>query len=197
MTENGTTREYLIAATKQLLEEGGVDAVTLREVGKRAMVSHNAVYRHFANRHALLAAVAEIDLDDLTFLFTDALQPGSDSPFAELRTALLHLFVFARKSPARYRLLFSSAEVVMPGGSTQQKAAATIDALATLIQACQNAGELSPGDPHKMAGLMYSAVHGLIDLELGGRLRDSKEWSRPEEIIELLFALVTRAEHTR
>lgn len=41
-----------------------------------------------------------------------------------------------------------------------------------------------------MAGLMYSAVHGLIDLELGGRLRDNKELSKPEEIVELLFALV-------
>ena len=82
----------------------------------------------------------------------------------------------------------------MPSCSTQQKAAATFDALATLIQACQDAGELSPGDPHKMARLMYSTVHGLIDLEIGGRFRDSKEWNRPEEIVELLVALFTHAE---
>ena len=192
MTENGTTLEYLIAATKQLLDEGGVKAVTLREVGRRARVSHNAVYRHFTNRHALLAAVAELDLDDLKLLFTDALAPDSDTPLAELRIALLHLFVFARQSPARYRLFFSDADVAMANGSTQQKAIAALGALAILIRACQDAGELAPGDPHKIAALMCSTVHGLIDLELGRRMEASKDWSRPEEVVELLFALVTR-----
>ena len=80
----------------------------------------------------------------------------------------------------------------MSTGSTQQKATAALDALATLIQACQDADELAPGDPHKIAALMFSTVHGLIDLELGGRVQQSKEWSRPEEVVELLFALVTR-----
>ena len=192
ITQNGTTLEYLIAATTQLLDEGGVKAVTLREVGRRARVSHNAVYRHFTNRHALLAAVAELDLDDLKLLFTDALAPDSDTPLAELRIALRHLLVFARGRPARYRLFFSDADVAMANGSTHQKATAALDALATLIQACQDAGELAPGDPHKLAALIYGTVHGLIDLELGGRLQASKEWSRPEEIVELLLALVTR-----
>lgn len=80
----------------------------------------------------------------------------------------------------------------MSNGSTQQKASAALDALATLIQACQDAGELASGDPHKLAALMYGTVHGLIDLELGGRMQESKEWSEPEEIVELLLARVTR-----
>ena len=61
ITETGATRERLIAAAKQLVDEGGPGAVTLREVGRRAFVSHNAAYRHFVNRDALLAAVAEED----------------------------------------------------------------------------------------------------------------------------------------
>ena len=190
VAENGTTREYLIAAAKQLLDEGGADAVTLREVGRRAVVSHNAVYRHFASRAALLAAAAERDLDELTLLFTDALEPDSDKPVAELRTALLNLLVFARAHPARYKLILSDASAVNPNGTTQQKAISAFNALAELIRACQDAGELVPGDPPGLGMLMFATVNGLIDLELGGRLQNNADMSKPEETVELLFQLV-------
>jgi AcrR family transcriptional regulator len=190
VAENGTTREYLIAAAKQLLDEGGADAVTLREVGHRAVVSHNAVYRHFVNRAALLAAAAERDLDELTLLFTDALEPDSDKPVAELRTALLKLLVFARAHPARYNLILSDASAVNPDGTTQQKAITAFNALAELIRACQDAGELVPGDPLRLGMLMFATVNGLIDLELGGRLQNNADMNKPEEIVELLFQLV-------
>ena len=45
-----------------LLDEGGVDHVTLREVGRRAGVSHNAPYKHFESKEALLAAIAAREL---------------------------------------------------------------------------------------------------------------------------------------
>src|SRR2546429_7684555 len=57
------TRDTLLAAAAQLLDEGGPEAVTLREVGHRAGVSHNAPYKHFADKQALLAAVAARELD--------------------------------------------------------------------------------------------------------------------------------------
>ncbi len=196
ITQNGTTREYLIAAVQQLLDEGGVNAVTLREVGRRARVSHNAVYRHFASRHALLAAAAERDLSDLTLLFTDALGPDSDKPVAELRTALLNLIAFARAKPARYRLILSDASAVSPDGTTQRKAVSAFKALAELIRASQDAGELIAGDPLKLGMLMFATVNGLIDFELGGRLQDNAEMNKPEEIVELLFAIVAHTQNT-
>ncbi len=110
ITETGTTRERLIAAAKQLVDEGGPSAVTLREVGRRAFVSHNAAYRHFVNRDALLAAVAEEDLDDLVWLFRDVEETDSSS-IAALRSSLLHLINFARKRPGRYRLMLSETTV--------------------------------------------------------------------------------------
>jgi hypothetical protein len=52
------TRETLVSAAAELLDRGGPDAVTLREVGHLAGVSHNAPYKHFAGKESLLAAVA-------------------------------------------------------------------------------------------------------------------------------------------
>jgi AcrR family transcriptional regulator len=56
------TRDDLIEVATGLLDRGGVAAVTLREVGRLAGVSHNAPYKHFADKQALLAAVAARDL---------------------------------------------------------------------------------------------------------------------------------------
>ena len=58
------TRDTLVAVAAQLLDEGGPEAVTLREVGHRAGVSHNAPYKHFADKEALLAAVAAFEREE-------------------------------------------------------------------------------------------------------------------------------------
>ena len=52
------TRGALIDQAAQLLDGGGLEAVTLREVGARAGVSRGAPYRHFADKEGLLTAVA-------------------------------------------------------------------------------------------------------------------------------------------
>ena len=57
-----STRDALIDAAAELSAAGGPAAVTLREVGRRAGVSHNAPYKHFADKEELLAAVAARDL---------------------------------------------------------------------------------------------------------------------------------------
>ncbi|GAA1667197.1 hypothetical protein GCM10009765_15850 [Fodinicola feengrottensis] len=56
------TCDALVEAAAKLLDGGGVAAATLREVGHRAGVSHNAPYRHFPDKEALLAAVAAREL---------------------------------------------------------------------------------------------------------------------------------------
>ena len=188
--ETGATRERLIAAAKQLLDEGGPEAVTLREVGRRAFVSHNAAYRHFVNRDALLAALADEDLDDLVCLFRDVEETDSNS-LAALRSSLLHLVDFARKRPGRYRLMLSETSVRNPSGATEQKATAAFQALAEHIAKCQAEGDLRAGDTRKLAGLVFATVHGLIDLERGGRLRDNTETSAPEDILTLLLRLMS------
>ena len=82
--------------------------------------------------------------------------------------------------------MFSEAMVRSPDGSTGQKATAALQALADHIGKCQVEGDLRAGDSQKLAALVLATVHGLIDLERGGRMRDNTEVSAPEEIVELL-----------
>ena len=52
----------LVAVAAELLDQGGPAAVTLRDVGRRAEVSRNAPYKHFASKEDLLAAIASREL---------------------------------------------------------------------------------------------------------------------------------------
>ncbi|WP_342666156.1 helix-turn-helix domain-containing protein [Mycobacterium genavense] len=89
------TRRALLEAAEVLLDRGGVDAVTLREVGARAGVSHSAAYRHFADKESLLAVLATNALSELGDLL-EALVNSDDSPEESLRSGLLSLIDLGR-----------------------------------------------------------------------------------------------------
>ena len=98
------TREKLVTEASRLLDAGGEAAVTLRAVGHAVGVSHNAPYRHFKDRSALLAGVAERDLTMLAGIFAQA-RTREGAPLDRLMAGL-HAFVdYGRRHPNRYRLL--------------------------------------------------------------------------------------------
>src|SRR5262252_1026076 len=69
---HGQLREALINATERIIARRGLEAVTLREVGKAARVTHAAPYHHFRSKGDLLAAVAERGFQQLTARMLEA-----------------------------------------------------------------------------------------------------------------------------
>ncbi|MDT5202374.1 MAG: hypothetical protein QOH34_3896, partial [Mycobacterium sp.] len=100
------TRRSLLDAAGALLDIGGVDAVTLREVGARAGVSRSAAYRHFVDKDALLTVLATNALSKLGDAL-EVLAAGDDSPEQSLRSAVLSLYAIGRTRPHLYRLMFT------------------------------------------------------------------------------------------
>jgi len=102
------TRRALLDDAAELLDSGGLDAVTLREVGARAGVSRGAPYRHFANKESLLTAVAaegwERVGNHMHALKTDSRLLPAD----KLRAALVDLVAVSRRQPHLYQLMFST-----------------------------------------------------------------------------------------
>ncbi len=101
------TRQALLDAAGVLLDAGGPDAVTLREVGARTGVSRSAPYRHFANKETLLTALATNAMTQLGDELEN-LAAESDSSEKPLRAALLSLVTIGRTRPSLYRLMFTT-----------------------------------------------------------------------------------------
>ncbi|GAA5068299.1 TetR/AcrR family transcriptional regulator [Thermocatellispora tengchongensis] len=159
--------------------------MTLREVGNRAGVSHNAPYKHFADKEMLLAAVAARELDHLREVMVTAQAEGVAAEEV-LRRALREYVAWALERPARFALVFGrwSHHSETLGSS----AAAAWDVLVAATAAAQRAGGLPGDDPERMAALLRAAAHGAVELALTGHLAaDGKGKVAPDELVEDLF----------
>lgn len=186
-----STGDRLVEAAAALLDDGGEAAVTLRAVAKAVGVSHNAPYRHFADRAALLAAVAELDFEALTGAFTSIDRSGR-KPLAKVKSVLDAFVVYGETYPARYRLLFSDPHIASRGGTLEAAALRSFSAFAKIIAAAQASGDISAAIPTaKLTGLVFATVHGLLDLQAGGRMREEKGLSKATEGVPVLLDLIS------
>ncbi|WP_245442774.1 TetR/AcrR family transcriptional regulator [Methylobacterium terrae] len=154
---HGDLRRSLIAAAHDLLRSGGVEAVTLREAARLAGVSHNAPYRHFPSREALLAALAVEGFRGLRRALDEA--AGGAEPPGRL-TALGRAYLrFAEADRATFRLMFGG---VLEIASHPDLAAAAADAFGTLRSVV--AEQAPPPAAEREALRAWGLVHGLAHL---------------------------------
>jgi AcrR family transcriptional regulator len=180
------TRSLLVAAAAELLDKGGPSAVTLRDVGRLAGVSHNAPYKHFADKEDLLAAVAARELTRQAKAM--AARPLK-SPKEMLRS-LMHGYVrWARANPQRFKLTFGS----WTRGNEELGGAAdsSRQALIRVVAAAQAKSELPKGDPERLTVLFLSLANGAADLALNGHLSArGKGHADPEDLIDDLLTFL-------
>ncbi|MBO2452651.1 TetR/AcrR family transcriptional regulator [Actinomadura barringtoniae] len=184
-----STREALVGAAAELLDEGGPEAVTLREVGRRSGVSHNAPYKHFADKEALLAAVAARELGHrAVFLATAAEQPPGEA----VRTAMHGYIAWALANPRRFKLVYGTWRTGSP--ELADAAHAARSRLVGLVTAAQKAGTLPDGDAERLTSLILALAHGAVDLALSGHLaRDGKGRADPDDLIDDLFGQLAKS----
>jgi len=95
---HGNLREVLLESGLRLIAEVGPSGFTLRELARRAGVSHNAPYRHFRDRDDLMAAVATQGYRELTHAMRRAAEDHID-PLNRLKQAGLAYITFALRRP--------------------------------------------------------------------------------------------------
>jgi len=155
---HGSLHEALLDAAEQLLPSRGPEALTLREVARRAGVSHGAPYHHFPSRDALLAAVAERGFIGLG----EAMETATGTTPRDRLAAICEAYVgFAAKHPTRFRLMFGpllARKSEFPGLQ-----AAGEKAFALLLAASQ---EVAPAQAMPLALAGWSMAHGLSYLTM-------------------------------
>ncbi len=102
---HGDLRSALIKAATAEIERGGYENLSLRELAESLGVSRAAPYRHFADRRALLAAVAADGFERLTAIHRNA---RGKIPQARLAAAGRGYLAFAAERPQMFRLMFVS-----------------------------------------------------------------------------------------
>lgn len=177
------TRRALLDEAAALLDDGGPEAVTLRDVGARAGVSRGAPYRHFADKKTLLTAVAAQGWDSLGERMAGA-QERAGSPSEALRAALGDVILLNRTRPHLYRLMFTTP--ASDPGAVARAAERTCDEFLTIVTAVVGAP-----DAHRCAALLLTGVHGAAGLESSGLLRTDKWQTSAEELTESLIAAIT------
>ena len=151
----GDLRERLLAAAVEVLEADGVEAVTVREVARRAGVSHGAPRRHFATRAQLLAHVAEGGLEDLD---AELALAASGDPAAQLRDAARVYLRFARERPALFELITRHDLLEGSGVGLRRTTLAVLGRWYDLVRAAR------PDTTQDDALVLFTAVHGLAVL---------------------------------
>lgn len=185
-----TTREKLVAVAVALLDAGGEKAVTLRAVGHGAGLSHNAPYKHFANRDALLSAVATSDFEMLGAAFRWS-RLSSDTPRAKLIAALDAVIAFSHEHPMRYRLLFGDASVAAGEGEFERSGLSAFSEMVAIVHECQTTNDLPAINTATMAGLVFATVHGLLSFEAIGQMRAEKGFIGVGPSVDLLLQMLS------
>jgi AcrR family transcriptional regulator len=164
---HGDLKAALIAHAIAILQADGPQALTLRAVARAAGVSEAAPYRHFGDRRALVAAVAEDGFHKLGAAMMSRV--GGKGGREGLKGFALGYIDFAMANPAQYRVMFGP-EVAKADDlpSLQQTSRGVLGGVAEAIRQLQAAGLIGEGDPGSMAVAIWAMLHGLVILTLDG-----------------------------
>lgn len=150
-TPDRTSLDQIIAAGRQILATSGSASVTMQAVATRVGVRAPSLYKRVRDRDALLSAIAESVIDELTARL--------DATDADL-TGIAHAYrAFAQQQPEAFRLMFSTAA---PHAALQRSAAPVIRASAAIV---------GDDDALDAARLFTAWATGFLQMELAGAFR--------------------------
>jgi AcrR family transcriptional regulator len=161
-------RTALLDAAEAVLVREGPAAVTVRAVAAEAGVAPMGVYNRFGGKEGLVDALLIRGFEGLH----DAVRwRGETDPLERLRQSGLRYRAFALAHPEHYAAMFGGALARgEPSPALEECAGGTFAALVEHVGVAMAAGRLRPGDPRDVAQQIWSAVHGAIALEIGGRV---------------------------
>lgn len=180
---HGALFESLVDAAAAVLESDGLEALSLREVARRAGVSTAAPYHHFADKQALLVALAIDGFDELEAALTRATAKAK-TPRARLQAVADGYLRFAKQRPALYQLMFSPLLAGARGEGALFEASQR--ALAVLRGAVVS-GKQGDGVDVLLAWALGHGVASLAELGLFGTPRNADALVM-ERLVRLLSA---------
>jgi AcrR family transcriptional regulator len=183
---HGDLRAACLRAAMELLEEDGATALSVRAVARRAGVSPGAPYRHYADRDALVSAVAAEGYRELAERLAAA-HPSPSTP-EDLAAVAVAYIQFALQRPALFRVMFGE-----PCDRDSSERVAATGAISEYLGAIVR--QSFPGaDVEAMSTAVWGLVHGLAFLHLDGKLDASTPAAVSGRVRAAIHAVLTASD---
>jgi AcrR family transcriptional regulator len=180
---HGDLRAACVRAGVELLEEGGQTALSLRAVARRVGVSPAAPYRHYADREALVSALAAVGYRELAARLAAA-HPSPSTPEEMISVAIAYV-QFALERPALFRIMFGE-----PCDRDNDERVTATAAVSLYLR--EIVGRSFPqADAEALATAIWALVHGLAFLHLDGKLDAADPSVVADRVSSAIQALLT------
>lgn len=179
------TKQKLIHITRQMIDQQGIDGISMRELGKEMNLSRSAMYRHFKNKEDLLAAIVAENFEILTSNIREITENINDS--RELIYAILYAyFDFGITNQEHYHLMFRKQWDKELYPDLHYSAFGIFK----LVEKClEKAGNIRKS-PTQSTAIMYAFIHGLVDLNFAQHSETEKGLDNPSHLIESFLDLI-------
>lgn len=170
---HGDLAPALLDAVAEIIREKGIGFVSLREVARRAGVSHGAPAHHFARKAGLLTAFAVQGYQRLAgHVLAQLDRDRPETGIATLESVGRGYVGFAVRDPERFGIMFRLELLDRDDQDFVAASEAAYALLAGTVQRCRQEGSLGGWEPETVAVAAWSLVHGLASLWISGRLSE-------------------------
>jgi AcrR family transcriptional regulator len=176
--ERAARRQLIVDTARQVAEAEGWDAVTTRRLSTEIEYSQPVLYKHFSGMDQVAAAVAVDGFAELGRLLRKA-RTGANTPDDALARIARAYLDFARDNPAVYDAMFTARTTLrFAEPDTPPELVTAFDELREAVSAIAN-----EADADTLTEVFWAALHGLVSLSRGGRLRPDHDRERVEALI--------------
>jgi AcrR family transcriptional regulator len=191
---HGDLPAALLAAVESAVADGGVSGVSLRDVARRAGVSHSAPGYHFGSKAGLLTAFATAGYQLLAQSVIEEVAASDARDGAAELSAIGRGYVrFAVRYPAHFEVMFRLDALDPANADFAAASEAAYGLLTATIERCRAAGRLHGRPPELVAVSAWSLVHGLAALWISGRLTGRIAEHDPRRLAAAVSNLFTEA----
>lgn len=177
--ERAEREQRIVSAARMLAERDGWASVTVRRLAQEIEYSQPVLYAHFANRNAIVGAVALEGFGELGPTLQASVRRDA-SPAEAIEDVATAYLEFAFERPALYEAMFVlPSELRFAKSDTPQVLRDTFGAMMAVVEPfCV--------DPEITTETFWAALHGLAELERHGRIRPAFRGARIRRIVEML-----------
>jgi AcrR family transcriptional regulator len=183
------TKQKLVNVTRQMIDNGGIDSVSMREIGKKMQLSRSATYRHFNNKEDLFAAIVVENFEMLRNNICSLIKDMSE-PTIIIKRILIFYYEFGVNNHDHYRLMFGKEWNKELYPDVYTAAFTTFETMETFFAQAQNQNCIINKATKELTAMVYAFIHGLIELKFAGHNESEKGLDDPQVLISSLLDII-------